>query len=252
VVGPTAIEGVAIAPALQLRDEQRWWKFAFIVTAAKDGDVAYVGSDWNEGVEPFAFGSALRPERVAAACCAGRCFSDRGVYKLGEEVHFKAILRRDTPAGISLDRERRAPYVVVRDSRNKVVDRRTVVMTPWSATEWVHPSAHRWRAGQLPPLSPWKNRSSPGRRRGPFARRDEPDDQESEAAAKSISGTFPRRGISAAGVPCRCEPGGRFRAGRLDAQAVVTPRVICSARPLGNRPVAWTYSKTRCFRRLHR
>ena len=26
-----------------------WWKFAFIVTAEKDGDVAYVGSDWNEG-----------------------------------------------------------------------------------------------------------------------------------------------------------------------------------------------------------
>jgi hypothetical protein len=29
----------------------------FIVTAEKDGDIAYVGSDWNEGISPWDFGT---------------------------------------------------------------------------------------------------------------------------------------------------------------------------------------------------
>ena len=32
----------------------------------------------------------------------GTVFADRGVYRLGEEVHFKAILRNDTPTGIKV------------------------------------------------------------------------------------------------------------------------------------------------------
>ena len=34
-------------------------KFAFIVTAEKDGDVAYAGSDWNDGILPWEFGIDL-------------------------------------------------------------------------------------------------------------------------------------------------------------------------------------------------
>src|SRR5262249_22269682 len=55
--GRTDEHGVAIAPQARLRDPRRRWQLAFIVTASKDGDVAYVGSDWNEGIEPFAFGA---------------------------------------------------------------------------------------------------------------------------------------------------------------------------------------------------
>ena len=56
--GTTDADGVAIAPNTPLRDADNWWKFAFVVTAEKDGDVAYVGSDWNEGIQPWDFGSA--------------------------------------------------------------------------------------------------------------------------------------------------------------------------------------------------
>ena len=38
----------------------------------------------------------------------GTVFTDRGVYKLGEEVHFKAVLRSNTPDGIRLLRRRHA------------------------------------------------------------------------------------------------------------------------------------------------
>jgi uncharacterized protein YfaS (alpha-2-macroglobulin family) len=54
--GTTDQDGVAIAPNTPLREADNWWKFAFVVTAEKDGDVAYVGSDWNEGIQPWDFG----------------------------------------------------------------------------------------------------------------------------------------------------------------------------------------------------
>ena len=77
------------------------WKFSFVVTAEKDGDVAYVGSDWNEGIEPWEFGHPYNLNE-ADPMLRGTVFSDRGVYRLGEEVHFKAILRHNTPDGIAL------------------------------------------------------------------------------------------------------------------------------------------------------
>ena len=57
--GRTDDQGIAIAPRMRLRDPAPWWdrQLRFVVTAAKDGDIAYVGSDWNEGIEPFAFGA---------------------------------------------------------------------------------------------------------------------------------------------------------------------------------------------------
>src|SRR5262249_31791019 len=57
--GRTNAAGVALAPALTRRNPHRMWEFKFIATAAKDGDVAYVGSDWQEGIEPFEFGNRV-------------------------------------------------------------------------------------------------------------------------------------------------------------------------------------------------
>ena len=78
-----------------------WWKFAFVVTAEKDGDIAYAGSDWNEGIQPWDFGVPFNLNE-ASPLLRGTVFTDRGVYKLGEEVTFKAVLREDPPDGIHL------------------------------------------------------------------------------------------------------------------------------------------------------
>jgi uncharacterized protein YfaS (alpha-2-macroglobulin family) len=133
--GRTNADGVALAPAMQIRD-RNFWKFSFLVTASKDGDVAYVGSDWSEGIEPSAFGNRYDLNE-AQPLLRGTVFSDRGVYKLGEEVHFKAILRRDTPAGIQVIGAGTPLHVLLKDARDKVVDRRTVTVNAWSSTEWV-------------------------------------------------------------------------------------------------------------------
>src|SRR5436305_7488655 len=99
--GFTDKDGLATAPRAVQRNPERIWELRFLVVAEKDGDTAYLGSDWTEGIEPWNFG--LRVDLTEAQpLLRGSVFSDRGVYKLGEEVHLKAILRSDTAEGIHL------------------------------------------------------------------------------------------------------------------------------------------------------
>ena len=63
-------------------------------------------------------------------------FTDRGVYRLGEEVHLKAILRSDTPTGVTLLAPGTLVDVSTRDSQSKEIDKRTVKVGDWSSAEW--------------------------------------------------------------------------------------------------------------------
>ncbi len=132
--GTTGADGVAIAPDTRLRSRQ-WWKFSFIVMAEKDGDIAYAGSDWNEGLSPWEFG-ARYDIGEADPLLRGSVFSDRGVYRLGEEIHFKAILRLDSARGIALLKPGTKAFAVVSDGEGREVDRRAIDVTAWSSAEW--------------------------------------------------------------------------------------------------------------------
>ncbi|HVT44253.1 MAG TPA: MG2 domain-containing protein [Thermoanaerobaculia bacterium] len=149
--GVTRSDGVAIAPNTRLRLEQRteeelenqewgdWydvWPLRFIVTAEKEGDVAYVGSNWNEGLYPWEFGHNFDLFE-SKPLLRGTVFTDRGVYKPGEEIHFKAIIRSDTPTGMRLLPAATKADIVLKDSRDKEIDRRTVALNEWSSAEWV-------------------------------------------------------------------------------------------------------------------
>jgi uncharacterized protein YfaS (alpha-2-macroglobulin family) len=133
--GMTSADGIAVAPQTSLRDPEQWWNFAFVAMAEKNGDVAYTASDWNEGIHPWNFGLDYDLSQ-AEPMLRGTVFSDRGVYRLGEEVHFKAVLRHNTPAGIRLLPEGTRVFVSVHDSRDRVVDERTVAVNGWSSAEW--------------------------------------------------------------------------------------------------------------------
>ena len=133
--GTTGADGIAVAPSTPLRNPENWWQFAFIVMAEKDGDVAYVGSDWNEGISPWEFGTGINLVE-SAPLLRGTVFTDRGVYRLGEEIHLKAILRHNAPSGIALLPAGTPVIITVRDSQNRVVDERTVRVNNWSSAEW--------------------------------------------------------------------------------------------------------------------
>jgi alpha-2-macroglobulin len=149
--GTTDANGIAIAPNTDLRvdrnkknesgeevDEGSWEALGplhFIVTAEKDGDAAYAASDWTEGITPWEFGLNFDLNE-ARPLLRGTIFTDRGVYKPGEEVHAKVVLRSDTPNGMQLLSVGTAVDVVVTDSHAKEVDKRTVTLNDWSSAEW--------------------------------------------------------------------------------------------------------------------
>lgn len=133
--GSTNNDGIAMAPALPLRNGDNFWEFQFIVTADKDGDVAYVGSDWNEGIQSWDFDLSYSLDE-ASPLLRGSVFTDRGVYKPGEEIHAKAIVRSDTPNGIRLLPSGTALKIRTHDSRDRLVDERTITLNAWSSAEW--------------------------------------------------------------------------------------------------------------------
>jgi alpha-2-macroglobulin len=133
--GMTGADGIALVPDTPLRPDSGAWQLAFVVTAEKDGDLAYVGSDWNEGIRSWDFRVPLNL-READPMLRGTIFTDRGVYRLGEEVHFKAILRHNAPDGIRLLPEGTSVFVTIRDSQYRLVDERTVRINGWSSAEW--------------------------------------------------------------------------------------------------------------------
>ncbi len=77
---------------------RRLARVRLLVTAEKDGDIAYVGSDWNEGILPWEFDTDVNLNE-REPLLRGSVFTDRGVYRLGEAVQFKAILRQNAPDG---------------------------------------------------------------------------------------------------------------------------------------------------------
>jgi uncharacterized protein YfaS (alpha-2-macroglobulin family) len=150
--GTTDARGIATAPNTDLRADRSkkkegneeeyddsWGAIGglhFIVVAEKDGDTAYVASNWNNGVAPYDFNlSSGFDLGEAVPLLRGTIFTDRGVYKLGEEVHAKAVLRSDTPNGMQLLPAGTEVEIVVHDSHDKEVEKRKVTLNEWSGAE---------------------------------------------------------------------------------------------------------------------
>ena len=245
--GTTGTDGTAIAPNTRLRDPDNWWRFDFIVTAEKDGDVAYVGSDWNEGITPWEFGTGVNLKE-SDPLLRGSVFTDRGVYRLGEEVHLKAVLRHNAPDGIRLLPANTPVFVSVRDSQNRVVDERTIRVNDWSSAEWTMTLPSDGALGNYSlrailetdrpkPKAPEQLRPgvSPS-----------PEQDDFVAWEKSVHGSF----LVAAyrrpdfRVDLTLTSSGAIAGDPLTAN--VTARYLFGA-AIGARPVAWTFTKSQAY-----
>ena len=238
--GTTGADGVAIAPQTRLRDPRNWSEFAFIVTAEKDGDIAYVGSDWNDGVLPWEYGINLDLEE-ADPLLRGTVFTDRGVYKLGEEVHFKAILRSNTPGGVRLLPDGTPVAITVRDSRNTVVDERTVKLNAWSAADWTLTVPPEGALGTyfVSAILESDKRTPPPQDSGPDAR----DDHGNRDYKKTVSGSFLVAAYRRPDFRVDVTLAGESRLAGDPLNGVVTARYLFGA-PMGKRPTHWTFTRT--------
>ena len=198
-------------------------KFEFLVTAEKDGDLAYLGSDWTEGIDPWEFGINY-DSAEQHSLLRGTVFADRGVYRLGEEVHYKAILRHDTATGIKVPDAGTPVYVSVRDSQDREIDQREVKLSAWGSVEWTQTLPAEGALGNysvLMRLRPFTDRDEEaldgagaaaerrgrGRERSPTG----------VAAARLGQRRLPRRGLPPARLPRRRDADQRDAVRRHDA-----------------------------------
>ena len=252
--GTTGSDGVALGPGIPFverrysdEDYKEWEQPKFIVLAEKDGDLAYVGENWNEGIESWEFGLSFNRSE-SEPLLRGSVFTDRGVYRLGEEVHFKAILRQNTPAGIKLLPRGTAVYVAIRDGQYRLVEEKTVTINDWSSAEWTSTLPAEGSLGNYSvrallaidkPSPKAPEDLHPGDEPGP-----EVDDR--VGYGKAVHGSFLvaayRRPDFRVDVSLK---GDTLLAGD-PLNGVVTARYLFGA-PMGARPVSWVFTRSREF-----
>ena len=243
--GTTNGEGIAVAPKTPgLREADRWWRLAFIVSAEKDDDVAYVGSDWNEGISPWSFGLSFDLNE-ADPMLRGTVFSDRGVYRLGEEVRFKAILRHNTAQGIRLLPGGTRVLVSVRDGQDRVADERIVTVNGWSSAEWAvtlpaqgalgNYTVRALLASDKPqPRKPEDVR--PGEEPGPAL-------DDSVPSEKAVYGSFLVAAYRRPDFRVDVKLAGGAATAGDPVKGTVAARYLFGA-PMPGRPVSWTWRRT--------
>jgi alpha-2-macroglobulin len=81
-----------------------------LITAQLGEDIAFVHSSWNEGIEPWRF---QLPIEWAYIPTSVHTVFDRTLFRAGETVHMKHILRREVTSGFALEPGSKNPQTVV-------------------------------------------------------------------------------------------------------------------------------------------
>ena len=94
--GKTDREGKAETPGwkiLGIKSKDRWTKPQQWVFARRGKDIAFMSSEWGTGIDPYRFGIDYdwnpEPQKIQ-----GYIFTERGIYRAGEKVHIKSIIRK--------------------------------------------------------------------------------------------------------------------------------------------------------------
>lgn len=94
--GTTDDKGMAESPGwkdLGIKSKNQWSQPEQWVFANREDDFAFISSRWDTGLSPYQFGIPFdwNPQPVAIQ---GYVFTDRGLYRAGETVHIKGIIRK--------------------------------------------------------------------------------------------------------------------------------------------------------------
>ncbi|MFQ6082006.1 MAG: MG2 domain-containing protein [Candidatus Aminicenantia bacterium] len=125
--GKTDEQGMVETPGwkkLGMKGKEKWGKPRQWVFVSKEEDFAFIASDWGTGIYPYRFGIDYdwNPEPEEYKGCI---FSDRGIYRPGEEVRLKGIIRKDELGQWRLP-EVKEFEIEIKDSRQEEVFKRKV------------------------------------------------------------------------------------------------------------------------------
>lgn len=120
--GRTDRDGKAQSPGwlgLGIRSKDAWSKPKQWVFARRGDDIAVLSSEWGTGLDPYRFNIdydwSPQPDRYAASL-----FTERGIYRAGETVHVKGILRQRNQGRWRIPAVRTVEYSV-QDPFQKIV-----------------------------------------------------------------------------------------------------------------------------------
>ena len=110
--GKSDADGKALAPgwrALGMKPANDWAKPEQFVFVRRGQDVAFASSEWGTGIDPWRFNIdydwSPEPEPVR-----GYIFSERGIYRAGETVHAKGIIRSLTKGQWTMPAQKEVEY----------------------------------------------------------------------------------------------------------------------------------------------
>jgi alpha-2-macroglobulin len=132
--GKTDSKGLAEIPgtvALKITNAQYQWEFPKVVAVAKAGDdLSFTANTWATGVEPYEFGidtgwEAEKPEPT------GFIFTDRGIYRPGDKVHVKGVVRWREVGELKRPEDSSQISLSVKDSNGNAVTSTEVKVTKY-------------------------------------------------------------------------------------------------------------------------
>ena len=100
------------------------------VIVRHNDDVAFSSSDWNNGIEPYTF-NVMYDWNPKFEPVEGSIFTDRGLYKAGEQVEIKSILRIRRDGSWRIPLNTLALKFTVRNSRSEEVFTQEPTLSPF-------------------------------------------------------------------------------------------------------------------------
>ncbi len=107
---------------------QEAWDSIYVLSEQDGVIVAAAGSDWNEGINIWDFNMPGQPE---AQEFFSNLYTDRAIYRPGQTVYFKGVLRRDKDASYSLPTDIETVPISVHDDQGKEVFSQNVPLSPF-------------------------------------------------------------------------------------------------------------------------
>ena len=132
VSATTDRDGIA---TVQLPSGRKPWDGFIAVAGASGGANSPFGvasSNWSDGIGAWEFGL---PGGVEAQPYVGYVYTDRPIYRPGQTMYWKAIIRRDNDATYTLPAPGQPVTVTINDEQGNLILQRRQVLNPLGATD---------------------------------------------------------------------------------------------------------------------
>lgn len=130
--GKALSSGQTDADGVLRKSFDRLWFYEPLFALSETGGqvVAAVGSDWNTGINTYDFNLPSQPETQDYY---GNLYTDRAIYRPGQTVYFKGILRRDNDASYLLPTDVVTVPIKLRDENGREVFAQGVALDKFGA-----------------------------------------------------------------------------------------------------------------------